>query len=144
MANSILYSVSQLQTLLQQPPVSGKRELEPLKSFSKESGFPMKVLEDHEVENAAELHTYEDDLWLCLEGEAVFLCGGTLINGEAKIGKDGVVNEKEWKGTGIEGATEHTLHSGDWLWIPAGEAHQHRAQGTARLAIIKIPSKKNS
>ena len=33
------------------------------------------------------------------------------------------------------------LKQGDWLWIPAGEPHQHSATGTARLVIIKIPSK---
>ncbi len=133
-------SAEQIKAVLEQAPVQGKRQLEPLKTQAKETGFPMTILEDHEVENAGEVHHHEADLWLCLEGEAEFVCGGTLVDGVAKVRKDGTTDENEWKGQ-VEGGTVTIMKPGDWLWIPAGEPHKHSAKGTARLAIIKIPKK---
>ena len=134
-------SSSQILDMLSQTPIQGKRQLEPLKAQAAQMGFPMNILEDHEVDNAAELHKHEDDLWFCFEGEATFVCGGELMDGKAKVRKDGTIDDNEWKGR-IEGGTEYVLKPGDWLWIPAGEPHQHACKGTARLAIIKIPTKK--
>ncbi len=141
MPSSALLSASDIQSLLQQAPVQGKRLLEPLKTRAKETGFPVMVLEDHQIEHTmAEVHRGEDDLWLCLEGEATFVCGGELKDAVANVDKDGRTDEQEWKGR-IEGGIEYVLKPGDWLWIPAGEPHQHSATGTARLAIIKIPKR---
>ncbi len=113
----------------------GKRHLEPFKTFAKEHSLPVNILEDKEVVNEGEIHDYEGDLWQCLEGEVTFVCGGVLESKKAHPTKKG-----EWSGTGIGGGKEITLAPGDWLWIPAGEAHLHKTDETARLVIIKIPS----
>ena len=127
---------------LKTPPQKGKRLIEPFKTFALGKNLPFKILEDNEVlDNEAEVHKEEGDLWLCLEGEAQFIYGGEMLNPRPHKSKDGGANEKEWKAKGISGGTEVILKQGDWLWIPAGEAHRHFCEGTARLIIIKIPAK---
>jgi len=116
-------------------PAQGKHLFEPLKSFAKERGVPLNILEDKEVTNEAEIHKSEGDLWHCIEGEVIFICGGELENPRAHKSPD------EFKGSGITGGKEFVLKAGDWLWIPPGEAHQHKTSGMARLVITKIPSK---
>jgi len=81
------------------------------KMLFKSASAPFGILEDHMVSNEAEVHATEGDLWYCMEGEVKFICNGEEFN----------------------------VHSGDWLWIPPGESHQHSCEKTARLAIIKIP-----
>jgi mannose-6-phosphate isomerase-like protein (cupin superfamily) len=122
-------------------PVYGKKLLEPFKSFAKANNLPFHILEDHNLlTNEAEIHKQDSDLWFCLEGEVVFVCGGELINPELKLKPDGVLNELEIKGAGIKDGVTFVLKPGDWLWIPPGEPHQHTCKGTVRLVIIKIPS----
>lgn len=99
------------------------------------------MLEDQAVSNDAEVHTHEDDLWVCLEGEVSFIYGGEMVDPKAKTLMNGTVDEREWKSKTLVGGTDITLHPGDWLWIPAGQPHQHRCATTARLMIIKIPTK---
>jgi mannose-6-phosphate isomerase-like protein (cupin superfamily) len=108
---------------LSSKPAQGKRELEPLKSFSIAHGVPLHILEDTDVISPGEVHANEADLWICISGEVIFTCGGTLT------------------GDVIEGGTEYVLHEGDVLHIPAGIPHAHRSVGTARLYIIKVPLK---
>ncbi len=129
-----------IDAMLALPAQAGKRLLEPLKGLALAENLPLNVLEDTNVSNDAEVHTHEADLWLCLSGEVTFNCGGELMNGTARVHKDGTVDEREWKAKEIRGGQEVMLHTGDWLHIPAGVPHQHRATGTAKLAIIKIPA----
>lgn len=131
---------SLIDETLKTAPVKGKKELEPLKSFSKLHGAPLNILEDHEITtNGAEQHMRMGDLWHCLEGEAVFICGGELVSPRAKVFSDGSRDENEWRSDAISNGATIILRPGDWLWIPAGEPHQHQAEKTARLVIIKIP-----
>ena len=52
-------------------PVQGKRLVDHFKSFASKNSLPIHILEDHELlDNVAEVHRHEDDLWICLEGEA--------------------------------------------------------------------------
>lgn len=113
----------------------GKKLLEPFKAFAKENSLPLNILEDKDVVNEGEIHDNESDLWQCLEGSVTFVCGGVLESRKSHPTKPG-----EWSGSGIGGGKEYTLNPGDILWIPAGEAHLHKTDGTARLIIIKIPS----
>ena len=101
-------------------------------------GLPFSILEDTAVVNEPEIHVKEGDLWLCLEGEVKFVYGGELEGRYEKKHPDGSNNPDELGGTSIVGSTEHVLHPGDWLWIPAGVPHQHRAEGVARMVIIKM------
>ncbi len=138
-AECVVISSENIATLLATPTQEGKRELEPLKSFAKENGVPINVLEDTNIENEIEVHTNMGDLWYCLEGEATFLLGGELVDPKIKLNKDGTENPNEIRAQTVTGGEEKTLKVGDWLWIPPGVPHTHSAKGTARLAIIKIP-----
>ena len=129
----------EIQEILKKPPTKGKKHLEPLKSRLIAGEIPFGIMEDSEVaETESEIHKHEGDLWFCLEGEAEFVCGGELISERTRNDTDG----KELYGTGIEGGEKIILFPGDWLWIPAGVPHLHRALGTSRLIIIKLPSER--
>lgn len=121
------------------PEVPTKRLLEPLRAMSLANKFPMNILEDINITNEAEVHRHEADLWQCLEGEVTFIYGGEMVDPWPKRNADGTLDEREWKAKEIKGGTEVVLKPGDWLWIPAGEPHQHFTKGKARLVIIKIP-----
>ncbi len=120
-------------------PIGGKNLLEPLKSMAIKHSLPFKILEDHQIVNDAEVHIHQGDLWYCLEGEVKFIYGGALVEPRVKVRKDGTEDASEQFGKKISGGTETVLKPGDWLWIPAGEPHQHSCAGTARLMIIKVP-----
>ncbi len=140
MTNKCLYIPKErIDETLAQSPQTGKRLLEPLKSFSAEHAAPFNILEDCQVSNDAEIHQHESDLWYCIEGEVRFVCGGQMVDPWFKQLPDGTEDRREIKAKTIEGGEEILLHAGDWLWIPAGEAHQHFCADTARLVIIKIP-----
>ena len=128
-----------IDAMLALPPEEGKRLLEPLKSLAATEKLPFNLLEDTNVSNDAEVHRHEADLWLCLSGEVTFNCGGALVNGTPRKLKDGTIDEREWKAKEMIGGAEIVLRVGDWLYIPAGVPHQHRAMGTAKLMIVKIP-----
>ncbi len=130
----------EIKKTLASEPFQGKHLLEPLKSRALAEKIPLNILEDKEVINEAEVHRHEGDLWQCLEGEVEFTVGGELIEPWPKKNKDGSIDEREWKAKEIKNGTKVILKVGDWLWIPAGEPHQHsKPQGHARLYIIKIP-----
>lgn len=122
-------------------PAQGKRLLEPLKSRALAEKLPFNILEDTEVSNEAEAHRHEGDFWYCLEGEVTFVYGGELVEPWAKQLPEGGTDDREIKAKEIVSGTEAVLKPGDWLWIPAGQPHSHRAAGTARLVIIKISAK---
>ena len=131
---------NEIDKALASTPVKGKRLLEPIKAFSAQTKTPLNVLEDHQIlDNEAEVHMREGDLWQCLEGEVKFVYGGEMVNPWQKKNADGTENPNEIKAKEIKNGTEIILKSGDWLWIPPGEPHQHQCPKTARLVIIKIP-----
>ena len=120
-------------------PAQGKKLLEPLKSLAATTDAPLNIIElDHHA-NVPEAHKYLDDLWYCIEGEVRFFVGGAMIEPHTRIAPDGTLDEAEMRAERIEGGKEIVLNPGDWLWIPAGEPHQHSTEKTARLFIIKIP-----
>lgn len=125
---------------LARKPEKGKRNLPPFDLFAKENKLPLNILEDVEFVGNVEVHRHEADLWLCLEGEAVFTVGG-VSDAAPKKNKDGSFNDLELRGAVITGGDTHTLKEGDWLWIPAGQPHMHEAKSTARLAVIKVPAR---
>ena len=129
----------EIKEILEIQPTKGKKQLEPLKSRFLAGEIPFGIMEDAEVvETGSEVHKHEGDLWFSLEGETEFICGGKLIDSQVRNNSGG----KELYGTGIEGGEKIILFPGDWLWIPAGAPHLHRAHKTSRLVIIKIPYSK--
>lgn len=137
MQKCVLIRKEEIGKMLASKPVPGKRQLEPLKSLFLSKVVPFGIMEDSHVSDAkAEVHKNEHDLWHCLEGEAEFIYGGELIDPQIQEGSGG----NEVAGDGIKNGTTVVFGSGDWLFIPAGAAHMHKASGTARMIIIKIPS----
>lgn len=130
---------SDIEKTLESKPTEGKKLLEPLKTFALSNKVPFNILENKDIENEAEIHHHEGDLWHCLEGETAFICGGEMVNPWFKDLGDGKVDEREVKAKEIKGGVEKVLKPGDWLWIPAGVPHQHKATGVSRLIIIKVP-----
>jgi mannose-6-phosphate isomerase-like protein (cupin superfamily) len=120
-------------------PVQGKHSLEPLRSFAKTNGVPISILEDTDVENEAEVHMTKADLWQCIAGEATFTIGGELVNSRVKKNADGTEDSTEIFAETISEGREQVVREGDWLWIPAGLPHSHRAKGIARFFVIKVP-----
>jgi mannose-6-phosphate isomerase-like protein (cupin superfamily) len=141
MDKCVLVRKEEIDKTLATEPTAGKKLLEPLKSFAAANKLPLNILEDKEVlNNEAEIHKHEGDLWLCLEGEVKFIYGGELVEPWVKKNPDGTENPNEIKAKQIKNGTEAVLKPGDWLWIPAGQPHQHICPKTSRLYIIKIPS----
>jgi len=140
MSKSVLVRKEEIDKTLAQEPTAGKNLLEPFKSLAIEKNLPFKILEDKEVANEAEVHKNSGDLWFCLQGEVTFIYGGELVDPAFKKNPDGSLNENELKAKEIRGGTEVALKPGDWLWIPAGEPHQHKCSKVVRLAVVKIPA----
>ena len=134
----VFVSKEEINKTLANGPQDGKRLLEPLKSFAAANKLPFNILEDKNVINEAEVHRHEADLWHCLEGEVEFIYGGEMVEPWPKKNADGSIDEREWKAKEIKNGTKVVMKSGDWLYIPAGEPHQHKCVGLARLIIIKI------
>jgi mannose-6-phosphate isomerase-like protein (cupin superfamily) len=139
MKKTILIKKEKINKTLDNVPIQGKNLLEPFKTFAIENGLPFKILEDTNIENEAEVHVKEGDLWFCLEGEAEFVCGGELSEKKFRQKENGEDNLDELYADDINGGEKFTLSSGDWLWIPPGEPHKHSAKGTSRLIVIKVP-----
>ena len=129
-----------IEETLRNVPKSGKRPLEPFQTLAANDKLPIQILEDAAVINGVEVHKQEGDLWLCLEGEVVFIHGGELVNPTEKENPDGSRNSNELRSADIKDGQTDILRAGDWLWIPPGVPHQHNCEGVARLAIIKIPT----
>lgn len=121
MPKSRLIKKETIEEALSNKVTKGTKHLEPLKSLHFNKEIPFSIIEDSEVNNLPEVHENEADLWYCLEGEVEFICGGNIVNNEIKNG------------------IRYLVKKGDWLYIPANEAHQHNCEKTARLIIIKIP-----
>lgn len=136
--SAFLLKKEDIETICATAPIGGKNLLEPLKSKADTHGLPFKILEDHKVVNEAEVHVNQGDLWCCIEGNPTFVYGGAMVEPRVKIRKDGTKDTNELFAKEISGGTTIVLKPGDWLWIPAGEPHQHSCPDTARLIIIKI------
>jgi len=142
MKTSVFVSKLEIDKALATAPTDGKRLLEPIKSLSQSTGIPFNILEDVNITHGgAEVHLHEDDLWLCLSGEVTFTVGGEMVDPKVLKDADGIEHPNELQAEEIKNGEQKVLKTGDWLWIPAGQPHQHHCSGAARLAIIKIPKK---
>jgi len=140
MSQCIIVREENINATLAQHAIAGTHLLDPFKSFSATRNLPFNILEDCQLlQNDAEVHQHEGDLWLCLEGEARFVTDGELINPQPRRRPDGTVNNNELYASHINGGNGIVLKPGDWLWVPPGQPHQHTCDNTARLIIIKIP-----
>lgn len=87
----------------------------------------------------AEVHQFWADQMIMQSGTMTVVTGGSIV-GRHPYG----TNPGEFRGTAIEGGTEHILHPGDLLRVPAGVPHWTRlAPGTTvRYLAVKerLPS----
>lgn len=141
-AKTILVSSDIIKKTLHSSKTPGKKLLNPLFTFSSKNNLPLNILESKGVlENDAEAHEYEGDLWHCLEGTIEFVCGGELVKPVLAKDANGKNITGELKSKVIRRGKKFILKRGDWLWIPPGEPHKHITKTAARLFIIKIPIK---
>lgn len=118
----------------------GRRAVEESVALYK-NGFPVRVVQHYQIVDViAEVHLDQDDLWLCLDGEATFICGGRL----AEPIKQHTPGELTFVSPSIVGGEEVVLKKGDWALFPAGQPHQPVTKGLAHLAIIKLPAREGS
>lgn len=79
-----------------------------------------------------EIHDKDTDLIYMLEGEATFVTGGTLLDGE-------VTGEDEVRGTKLEGGTTRVLKKGDVCVVPNGVAHWFKeVKGPVLYYVVKV------
>jgi mannose-6-phosphate isomerase-like protein (cupin superfamily) len=64
-----------------------------------------------------ELHRRWNDIFVAVDGEAVVITGGNIVNP-----KDSAVDEQ--RGTSVIGGESHTMHKGDVLHISTNTPHQ--------------------
>ncbi len=65
----------------------------------------------------AELHKHYADFLFVIAGQGTEMTGGTIVDPKE-------LPNGELRGTRLEGAARHTLHTGDFIHIPAGTPHQ--------------------
>ena len=135
----LLFRKAEIDSMLEAPPAQGKHMLEPLQRIAIANNLPFNIIEFSAHTNKVEVHTYISDVWFCLEGEVKFLCGGVMQEPHTRVRSDGTLDETEMRAKGLKDAEEIIMKPGDWLWIPAGEPHQHITEKSARLMIIKVP-----
>ena len=80
----------------------------------------------------AEVHTRDTDIIYVLEGSAVFVTGGTVIDGKNTA-------EDEIRGASIEGGESRTLAPGDVIIIPSNTPHWFKeVNGPVLYYTIKV------
>lgn len=132
----VLVRRTEIDDILRTPPQKGKHPLSlPLFQTAASMMFVMEACETPLSDGTAEIHRTTNDLFLCLEGQIQFICGGELVE---PVTRDG---ENELRATDIRGGEELTLNPGDWLFIRAGTPHESSCEGVCRLMVIKIPEK---
>lgn len=118
----------------------GKALLEKARAGSGSAGITLANYRGHYTmltartkSGGGELHKHFADFLFVIDGEGTELTGGTMVNAKELAGG-------EIHGTGLEGATPHTLHKGDVIHIPAGTPHQAiEAPGqTITIYVIKV------
>ena len=88
-------------------------------------------LEYRTAKGIASVHKNDGEFMYVLEGEGVIVAGGTVVNP-----KDLGANID---GDAIEGGVLHRMKKGDWIFVPKGEAHLARTDGTFVLATLHVP-----
>jgi mannose-6-phosphate isomerase-like protein (cupin superfamily) len=81
--------------------------------------------------NQGEVHDAADDIFLILEGTAIFILGG-------KLDAPKETQPGEWRAPGISGGKEVKVNKGDVLIVPRGTPHRRITSGLdVTLMLIK-------
>jgi mannose-6-phosphate isomerase-like protein (cupin superfamily) len=93
-----------------------------------------RVFVQHEADvatNQGEVHDAADDIFIILDGSAIFILGGTL---------DGPKETQpgEWRAAGISGGKEFKVNKGDIIIVPRGTPHRRVTSGLdVTLMLVK-------
>jgi quercetin dioxygenase-like cupin family protein len=92
-----------------------------------------KVMTSHrEGPGKAEIHEHDTDIFHIIEGTALFVTGGTVV--DLKTGTNGESGGKE-----ITGGEEHHLAKGDVIVIPRGVPHWFKeVNGPFLYYVVKV------
>jgi mannose-6-phosphate isomerase-like protein (cupin superfamily) len=78
-----------------------------------------------------EMHEKTTDILFVVEGEALYVTGGTMIGGKQ-------TRPGEWLGTSIEGGVEHHLKKGDVIVVPAGTPHWFKEVTLCNSFMVRV------
>jgi glc operon protein GlcG len=82
----------------------------------------------------AEVHVRDTDIIHVLEGKALFVVGGTVVDGKATA-------QDEVRGSRIELGTEYKLSKGDVFVVPNGTPHWFKeVDGPLLYYVVKVTS----
>jgi mannose-6-phosphate isomerase-like protein (cupin superfamily) len=76
-----------------------------------------------DAQGQAELHVRDTDVFYIVDGTAVFITGGKMVNAKTTA-------PDEVRGDSIEGGETHQLSKGDVIVIPAGTPHWFKSVQT--------------
>lgn len=74
------------------------------------------VSKENSPDVKSEMHDFETDIYVVMEGEGEISLGGTLIDPTSP-------REGQYRGNGLEGATQYHIAAGDVIVIPEGVPH---------------------
>lgn len=91
------------------------------------------VFHDEKRENdLVEVHDSSDDIYYVLEGEAVLLLGGSLV-------EPNEISTGEWRAKTSTGGEKVSIKKGDLIVVPRGTPHQRTVTGKGfSMILIKV------
>jgi mannose-6-phosphate isomerase-like protein (cupin superfamily) len=120
---------SQLETLMQSAKTSGS------------GGTTLGDYNSHAIKlsvrtasGGAEVHAYQDDIFVVVQGKATLITGGNLVNAKSR-------NDGETTGDSIQDGMSQTIIKGDIVHVPAGMPHQLIVAPTDGYSAIVIKVK---
>jgi mannose-6-phosphate isomerase-like protein (cupin superfamily) len=78
-----------------------------------------------------EVHEKTTDILFVVDGEALYVTGGKMIDGKQ-------TRPGEWLGTGIEGGTEHHLKKGDVIVVPPNTPHWFKEVTLCNSFMVRV------
>jgi mannose-6-phosphate isomerase-like protein (cupin superfamily) len=78
-----------------------------------------------------EVHEKTTDILFVVEGEALYVTGGKMIDGKQ-------TRPGEWLGANIDGGVEHHLKKGDVIIVPAGTPHWFKEVTQCNSFMVRV------
>src|SRR5580700_4144020 len=78
-----------------------------------------------------ELHEKTTDILFVVDGEALYVTGGKMIDGKQ-------TRPGEWIGANIEGGVEHHLKKGDVIVVPANTPHWFKEVTLCNSFMVRV------
>ncbi len=116
--------------------VKGLQSANKLQDLINADNIGCRVYIQHELDvstNQAEVHDAADDVFVILEGSAVFVLGGKLDSPKE-------TQPGEWRAPGITGGKDYRVNKGDVLIVPRGTPHR-RTTASMDVTLMLIKSK---